>query len=187
MRRLSLLALLAGLAAVGCGGDEPEARPAGEQTEDTTALQADSDTAALVTDTAAQPARDSIAPDMIIPPGPRAGEASTSAGATSAGEAEPRPRYTVQVGAFTDVGTATALTERLQREGLPVWTAMEEAGGETFYRVRVGAVNTMTAARQLGRLLETKYGQAWWVAPITSSERLPRNAAADTRRALSGG
>jgi hypothetical protein len=77
-------------------------------------------------------------------------------------------------------------TGRLKSQGLPVWTSMAELGGQTFYRVRVGAVPTVSEARRLGTMLSQRYEWPVWVAPLSAADRIPENAVADTRRMLGG-
>lgn len=196
--RLTALTLAA-LVAAGCGGDEPEEIP---QTTPQPAPRQPMDTAPG--DTTALTGRDTIAgPGQPQRPGepqerarseagsgqPAAGEPGTgqpAAGEPTRQEASGERLYTVQVAAFTDPTSASEWTGRLRRQGLPVWTAMAELGGRTFYRVRVGAVPELEEARRLGTLLSRRYEWPVWVAPLTPSDRIPENAVRDTRRVLQG-
>lgn len=194
--RLTALALTAVLAA-GCGGDDSDEipqttpQPAPRQPVDTTL----GDTVAGMEGDTAAPGRtqsDETRDPAGEPSGqPGAGEAdagqpdaaNTTAGRVAAGER----LYTVQVAAFTEATSASEWTGRLQRQGLPVWTSVAELGGQTFYRVRVGAVPTVSEARALGSMLSQRYEWPVWVAPLTPSDRIPQGAVEDTRGVLQGG
>lgn len=178
--RLIALALVATLALTGCGGDDPEPqqeqtftprpatqRPAADTVRRDTAVR---DTSGL----AAGPDTDRTGPER-----PRAdGGVTAPAG---------QRLYTIQVAAFTDAGSATEWSGRLQRQGLPTWTSVFEQEGRTFYRVRVGAVPTVAEARRLGSMLSQRYEWPVWVAPLTPADRIPDDAVANTRRVLEGG
>jgi cell division septation protein DedD len=136
------------------------------------------------------PAADTVAPDDDVPlvPGPaRPGQPDpdqvTPDDAAAAGGA----RYTVQVAAFTNLESAELWTDRLSRQGLPVWSSVSELGGRTFYRVRVGAVPDFAEARQLGDMLSERYEWPVWVAPLSAADRVPAGAVANTRRVIGAG
>ncbi len=92
--------------------------------------------------------------------------------------------YSVQVGAFTDAGTATKWAGRLRSQGMPVWTSTAEVEGQTFHRLRFGALPSFTDTRRLAHLVSTKYEWPVWIAPLTSADRLPANAIQNTRSVL---
>lgn len=195
------LAVLLPLA--GCGDDEPEEatipRP-------TSTLPARPDTA-LGDTTAAGPA-------AARPAGPGAAQANEAGGAAGGGEqpagggggqpgaqrpgapgraapaaeapAAGQRLYTVQVAAFTSADSASKWTGRLSSLDLPAWTSMAELGGTTYYRVRVGAVPTVSEARRLGAILAQRFEWPVWVAPVTAADRVPDEAVAETRRVLGG-
>ncbi|HUG40389.1 MAG TPA: SPOR domain-containing protein [Longimicrobiales bacterium] len=180
MRRSTTALILAALLlAAACGEDEPDEteipRPAPTQRPVTDTTLGDT-----VATPAGQPGaaeRDGAA----RPPDAGAGEPAGGAAAAS-GER----LYTVQVAAFTDVDSARAWTGRLSSLDLPVWMSMAEVGGRTYYRVRVGAVPTVTEARQLGSMLTRRFEWPVWVAPVTPSDGMPEGTVESTRRALGG-
>lgn len=196
--RLTTIALLSLLIA-GCGGDDaddlppfqsqPQARTAAERAaSDTTTADA----------LRGEPGRNGGTGEPGA--GARSGnEDGASAGESRAGaprsgqagadQAADAPSgderlYTVQVAAFTERAAAEELEEQLRREGLPVWTSVTEQAGQTFYRLRVGVVPTISDARRLGRILTERYEWPVWVAPLTPADRLPADAVEDTRRVL---
>lgn len=59
--------------------------------------------------------------------------------------ASPRA-YTLQVGSFSDERNAVALKARLDALTLGTYISTVTAGGQTFYRVRVGSYNSREAA-----------------------------------------
>lgn len=145
------------------------------------------------TDTPADTLTDPSAPDPLAPgpsrPGqpeagdpPRDGDARDGGAAAGAAGA----RYTVQVASFTNPASAELWTDRLERQGLPVWTSVAEVGGRTYYRVRVGAATTLSDARRLGQSLSERYEWPVWVAPLAAADRPPAGAVENTRRALAG-
>ena len=116
-----------------------------------------------------------------------AGQASGRTGGQAAPAAPTGQRlYTVQVAAFTSPDSARKWTGRLNSLELPVWTSMAELGGTTYYRVRVGAVSSVSDARRLGTLLSERFTWPVWVAPITPADRMPDDAVSSTRRVLGG-
>lgn len=202
MRRLTILTLLTTFALVACGDDpEPEGlldRPDQPSAADT--MAADTAAADTMADASAGPAgSDGVAG------GATGGAAAGAGGAASADAADTgtaggaddaapgargvRPEgrlYTVQVGAFLEQETAQVWQERLASQGLPVWISIAELGGQTFYRLRVGAVPTVAEARRLGTRLTGRYDWPVWVAPLTPADRMPQGAVEETRRILQG-
>lgn len=81
------------------------------------------------------------------------------------------PRFTAQVGAFIQPATAQALVERLQAQGVPVWTSQATVEGQEYRRVRVGATSTAAEARRLRAKLKARYGWPVWIAPLGRAER----------------
>lgn len=172
MRLPTAIILTALIALTGCGDDpQPEPPPPGA---DRPMVDPPADTAAPDDDVP-------LVPGPARPGQPEADEVSPDAEA--AGEA----RYTVQVAAFTSRASADLWTERLSRQGLPVWSSISELGGQTFYRVRVGAVPTVAEARQLGDLLTERYEWPVWVAPLSPADRVPTGAVANTRQVIDAG
>lgn len=185
MRRLTVLALAAGVALSACGRDEPQTQiPPSQQRP--TPRRAAVDTARPNT---TRP--DTMRPESIAgrPGTPEAGRAAAQPAAPRAGRsvASGRRLYTVQVAAFTNASAANMWAQRLTRQGFPAWTSMAELGGRTFYRVRVGAVPTVSGARKLGDILTRKYEWPFWVAPISGGEQLPADAVQNTQRLIAGG
>jgi septal ring-binding cell division protein DamX len=172
------LALFAAVAVAGCGGDEPASqdaattpRPAPEQPP-------------------ADPAVDTGVPTpRADAPGAATADSGTPGGPVGApaGSVASTPLYTVQVAAFTESTSAIEWARRLRAQELPVWTSMVELGGRTFYRVRVGAVPTVSEARRLGSMITQRYEWPVWVAPVTPADRVPDDAPERTRRLLQGG
>lgn len=193
--RFTALALVALLTA-GCGGDDdaedpPSAprpapsTPAADTTTGRTPVPGDTLGAANAdADVNGAPAS-----------GPRAGQASGPTQAPDApanGESraptmDGQRLYTIQVAAFTDIATAREWADRLRRQGLPVWVSMAEPGGRTFYRVRAGAVPTISEARRLGTMISERYSWPVWLAPLTAADRPPEDAVQATRRLLEEG
>lgn len=112
--------------------------------------------------------------------------APTGTGAPDAASTPSARLYTVQVAAFTSPDSARKWTGRLNSLDLPTWTSVAELGGTTYYRVRVGAVPTVTDARRLGSLLSGRFEWPVWVAPITGADPVPDDAVAETRQVLGG-
>jgi cell division septation protein DedD len=138
------------------------------------------------------PAPDPDAPDPEAPDPLAPGPARPGADAGEAVEDDPaRPGetlYTVQVAAFTNRDAAELWRDRLgSGGGLPVWTSVTELGGRTFYRVRVGAVPTVTEARRLGSMLTARYDWPVWVAPLGPADQVPAGAVDRTRRVIAAG
>lgn len=188
-----VLALLLPLG--GCG-DDPEPVP------DTPSRPAPAQRPAMDT-TSADPARPGARPGAVDgrPAAERAADpadapaeagepedvaAPTGTGTPDAASMPSARLYTVQVAAFTNPDSARRWTGRLNSLDLPTWTSVTELGGTTYYRVRVGAVPTVSDARRLGSLLSTRFEWPVWVAPIGPSEPMPENARAATRRVLEG-
>lgn len=197
--RLSTTALvLTLLFTLGGCGDDPEpvqdttSRPAPAQRPATDTMGTD----AAPPEGRAGPAAERPGTERDRPGDPadateEAGEPEDVAAPTGTGRADgasmPSARlYTVQVAAFTSPDSARKWTARLNSLDLPTWTSVTELGGTTYYRVRVGAVPTVSDARRLGSLLSTRLEWPVWVAPITPADPIPNNAEAATRRVLQG-
>ena len=198
--RISRLALVLATVSLlaACGGDEPEEteipRPASTTRPRVDTAGADSLAARAPGRTGARtdgPAQPGAAPSggEAAQPGRQAGQPSGEAGRPSGGATAPasgRRLYTIQVAAFTSPDSARKWTGRLNSLNLPVWTSMAELGGTTYYRVRVGAVPTMSEARRLGSMLSSRFEWPVWVAPVTPADRMPNGAVESTRRILEG-
>jgi Flp pilus assembly secretin CpaC len=76
--------------------------------------------------------------------------------------------YTVQVGAFEKVDSATALVDRLKKQYEVVFIE-QFAKERTFYRVRVGCVTDRSAARQLEQQLRAE-GFLPFTAPLSRKD-----------------
>jgi len=185
--RFTALALVALLAA-GCGGDDaeetlPNTRPAPRAPAvdtpmgDTTTM---GDTLGATGAAGAQ--ANGQRPGQAAPPTRAPGTPAT--GGSGAPTVDGQRLYTIQVAAFTEAATAREWADRLRRQGLPVWTSMAEPGGRTFYRVRAGAVPTVSEARRLGTMISKRYNWPVWVAPLTAADRPPEDAVEATRRLL---
>lgn len=167
MRRLAALTLAALTA--GCGGDEPAQEPAQEQ---------------------ATPAAEELRPIPPAPPpqevrqgGPEPAATAESAPTTAQGQA----MYTVQVASFLNAATAQEWAGRLRSQNLPVWTAEARVQGQTFHRLRVGALPTVSDTRRLGAIITERYHWPVWIAPLGSADRLPGDAVQASRRMLQAG
>jgi rare lipoprotein A len=66
--------------------------------------------------------------------------------------------FTVQVGAFRDLGNAQRLRDRLNLSYSPIFIQQYDSPDGTFYRVRVGKVSGEDAARQFGEQLRGREG-----------------------------
>lgn len=175
MRLSTGLALISALAVAACGdGPDPEQQPSAP--------------AAPADVRAATPEPPPDATDPADPADPaRPGEPAADrvvSEATAAGGAQ---LFTVQVAAFTSAESAELWTERLGRVDLPVWTSVAELGGQTFYRVRIGAAPTAAEARRLGESLTARYRWPVWVTPLTPADRPPEGVEEHTRRLTGSG
>lgn len=94
--------------------------------------------------------------------------------------------FTVQVGAFRDQGRASELADRMRKTGIPVWVSQAAVNGQTYYRVRLGAVPNLAEARRLARRLRRDHSVSTWVAYIGPSDNVPPDAVPATLAALSG-
>lgn len=169
IRRAVPFALILALVAAGCDDGE-EAAPAPDDDPPVTAEEirrsaAPPETAAADpgADTAAGAAEDTAAP-AVRESVPRTGTL-----------------YAVQVGAFVRGRNATDLRRRLEEAGLPTWTPTARVDGRSFRRVRVGAAETVTEARNLARRLRDRFGTDFWVAPVPPGEELPEGVIESTR------
>lgn len=167
---------LVGLLTAGCGGDDAEdTEPI--QTEQRSAPEVPADT--LAGDTIAssdEPSGATAEADARDPAGP-----PPTDGRASARGVDGQRLYTVQVAAFAEPASATEWEERLQRQGLPVWTSVAEVGGQTFYRLRVGAAPSVSEARRVGGMIMKRYEWPVWIAPVTAADRPPEDALQMTR------
>jgi rare lipoprotein A len=66
--------------------------------------------------------------------------------------------FTVQVGAFRDLGNAERLRERLNASYSPIFIQRYDSPDGLFYRVRVGKVPGEGAAQQFGEKLRAREG-----------------------------
>lgn len=195
--RLTALALVAALAVAGCGDDEPEEtqtpvtnpQPRQPPATDTSP----GDTAGMTEDGMAGEAGERQRADggaadrqgQASADGRTGGERAGADGGTAAPSGQ--RLYTIQVAAFTESSSATEWEGRLRSQGLPVWTSVAELGGQTFYRVRVGTVESFSEARRLGSMISARYQWPVWVAPVTPSDRPPSDAIQRTRTVLESG
>lgn len=196
MRPVIPALLLVTFLASGCGDDEPDTadtapRPVPRQPAVDTTL---GDTTGL----AAGGAADAGAGEQDGEPGQPAGQgqaggqegqparAAAGRAEAEAGGAGRGRLYTVQVAAFENARSATEWVERLRSQGLPVWNSLAEVRGQTFHRVRVGAVPTVAEARGLGAMITNRYEWPVWIAPLTPADRIPDSAVEDTRRLIGG-
>lgn len=189
------LALILAVTLGACGDDEPEPIPTPARTVPAQRPAPPQDT--MRTDTMAtgagaeSPGQTGQRTGGAAGAGASEGEPEDVASPTGTGQRDAAPvpsarLYTVQVAAFTSPESARTWTGRLGGLNLPVWTSVAELGGTTYYRVRVGAVPTVSEARRLGSLLSDRLEWPVWVAPITPADRLPANAVATTRQVLQG-
>lgn len=66
--------------------------------------------------------------------------------------------FTVQVGAFRELGNAERLRDRLSVTYSPIFIQQYDSPEGTFYRLRVGKVSGEDAAKELAQQLRTKEG-----------------------------
>jgi cell division septation protein DedD len=178
MRLSTALALMSVLAVAACGEG-----PAPEQEPPAPAAPAD-----LPAATPELPAEAADPADPADPTDPaRPGESAATGVVPEARAAGSAPLFTVQVAAFTSAESAELWTERLGRADLPVWTSVAELGGQTFYRVRIGAAPTAAEARRLGESLTARYRWPVWVTPLTPADRPPEGVEEHTRRLTGSG
>jgi cell division septation protein DedD len=103
------------------------------------------------------------------------------AGGASSELASARRVFTVQVAAYLNAATAQSQRARLERAGVPVWTATATVGGQDFTRVRVGATTTLEEARALADKLRTTYHWPVWITTVENRTALPADALSATR------
>lgn len=103
------------------------------------------------------------------------------AGGASSELASARRVFTVQVAAYLNAATAQSQRARLERAGVPVWTATATVGGQDFTRVRVGATTTLEEARALADKLRATYHWPVWITTVENRTALPADALSATR------
>ena len=177
MRLLTALAVTVILAA--CGGDEPE--PAPDQAPDQPEPQSQQTEASRPDPPTGQ--SPSAQPDSPPDPEPSGAAARSTEGGSAA---QRGALYTVQVAAFVDGATAREWAARLRGQELPVWTAEARVDGRTFHRLRVGALPSLADAERLGDRIRARYHWPVWVAPVTTTDRLPGGVVERSRQLLSG-
>ncbi|MEX2178454.1 MAG: SPOR domain-containing protein [Gemmatimonadaceae bacterium] len=109
------------------------------------------------------------APATTTPPAPRGGgqPAVPAMDAAAASElASARHVFTVQVGSFQNDATAQSLRARLERDGVPAWTAPGRLYEEDYTRVRVGAAVSAGEARAVADKVRSKYRWPVWIAVV---------------------
>lgn len=177
--RPTALALLALLTA-SCGGDEPdEPQPPASAQPQAADTALDDTMAGADTLVAAEGGADTTVNGVEAAPATGVERDGTRTSAT------PDQRlYTVQVAAFTEPSSASEWEDRLERQGLPVWTSVAELRGRTFYRLRVGAAPNVAEARRLGEMITSRYEWPVWIAPVEPAERIPEDAVRATRQVI---
>jgi len=91
-------------------------------------------------------------------------QATPAASATTAQPAAPpranaapaNSRWGVQIGAFVNANSATALVSEVQNQGYTASVSRADSSGRTFHRVRISAGNTREDANRLAAELERK-------------------------------
>jgi cell division septation protein DedD len=104
------------------------------------------------------------APDAAVPDRARSEAGAGVSAALPAAPTSTRPAagFAVQVGAFSEKGTAQALADSLRAHGYPVYLSPTE-GDPASWRVRVGPLGTRPEAEKAARRLETAEKLPTWV------------------------
>lgn len=186
MIRGALVSVLLLAAATACGGDD---------TPETVQVQQASDSAPVASPASPPPAGALSAPGSPAPSGGRtAGSAagtgspgaSTAVAAANAEVANASRLRTVQVASFINPATAQALVVRLERDGVPAWTATTTVGGEQFTRVRVGAAVTAAEARALANRITAQYSWPVWITLVENRSAVSGSVLAASRSYAEG-
>jgi septal ring-binding cell division protein DamX len=128
--------------------DEPAERPSGGTAA---APEAPVSPSAAV----ASPERQEAAPREVAPAAAKAAGGDVGARVRKLMGKGP---YAVQVAAMTDRAAATAMAERLRRQGLPAASVAATMKGKTWYRLRVGSFPSREAAARAAGLLHADMG-----------------------------
>jgi cell division protein FtsN len=121
------------------------------------------------------PARPAAAPTVAPTPAPASTELASA-----------RTVYTVQVASYLNGATAQAQKARLERAGVPAWTATATVGGQEFTRVRIGAATNAADARAVANKIQATYHYPVWVTRVENRAALPGDALSVTRAYASG-
>lgn len=167
-----------------CGGDEaPQSLQndsAAIQPVATTPAPAPTGTKGATGGTAGTGGATTKAPSQ--PAGAEQRDPAADVAARDAAELQSAQRLrTVQVGSFLNAATAEALRARLERDGLPVWTAPTRYAGEDFTRVRVGVATNGAEARALAEKIRARYRWPVWITLVENRAQVPANALTATR------
>jgi DedD protein len=94
--------------------------------------------------------------------------------------------YTVQVASYLNAATAQAQKARLERAGVPAWTATATVGGQEFTRVRIGAATSAADARAVANKILATYHYPVWVTRVENRAVLPSDVLTVTRSYAGG-
>lgn len=149
--RLFIAGLMIGMLFVACADRQDEAEKLGQEV-----TEQEVDSAAMVGETA---------PDSVG----MADEQSAADAAAALAEVEDIPEippgegFTVQVAACTDYEYAQYMVDLYRRRGYEPYMTKFSDGGESFYRVRIGAYETAAEAAALKAELLDRYSLEAWV------------------------
>lgn len=71
--------------------------------------------------------------------------------------------YTIQVAAGTNQTYARYMADKFVTRGYDAFVTKTIYEGETFYRIRIGAYETLTEARNIAKELQDKYSVNFWI------------------------
>jgi cell division septation protein DedD len=149
--RLFIAGLMVGLLFVACADRQDEAEKLAQEV-----TEQEIDTVTMSTETA--PDSVSIADEQSA-----ADAATTLAETEHIPEAPPGVGFTVQIAACPDYEYAQYLVDLYRKRGYEPYMTKFEVGGESFYRVRIGAYETVTEADAMKAEFLDKYSLDTWV------------------------
>lgn len=112
--------------------------------------------------------------------------AAPTAAPASTELASARTVYTVQVASYLNAATAQAHKARLERAGVPAWTATATVGGQEFTRVRIGAATSAADARAVADKIQATYHYPVWVTTVENRAVLAADVLTVTRSYAGG-
>ncbi len=153
MMRLFIAGLTVGLLFVACAERQDEVEKLGQEI-----TEQEVDSATMATETAPDSSLaevDEVSVDVDA--------AAALAETETIPEAPPGEGFTVQVAACTDYEYAQYMVDLYRRRGYEPYMTKFASGGESYYRVRIGAYETAAEAVALKTELLDKYSLETWV------------------------
>jgi cell division septation protein DedD len=147
VKKLSILLGILTLLALGCSKKKEEAaKLEQEMTQQETAVDTGIDTAAMPVDTSK-----GVKPKSDIGTTPKY---------------EEKEGYAVQVAACESLDYAQYLLDKYSQRGYEPYLTTTTVDGQTYYRVRIGGIATLTEAKDLKDELQDKYSVQAWIEEI---------------------